>query len=90
MASSGTVNCPYCGECIPRNATACTHCGSDELTGWSDNTYLDGIDLDDEDDYDELRDREFSPEKRKIRLWQIVTAGILLVLFIIAVVRSIT
>jgi ribosomal protein L32 len=90
MTSSGLVKCSYCGETISRKAAACPHCGSDEQTGWSDNTYLDGIDLGGDDDYEELRAREFSPEKRKpLPLWQLVTAGFLLVLFIIAVVRSI-
>jgi glutaredoxin len=89
MASS-TVSCPYCGETIPKNAAACPHCGSDEQTGWSDRTYLDGIDIGDEVDYTELRNREFSSRGvRRMPLWQLLTAGLLLLLFLAAVVRSI-
>jgi hypothetical protein len=90
MTSSENVNCPYCGETITRRAKACPHCGSDEQTGWSDNSYLDGIDLGDDADYEELRRNEFSPHKRlTVPLWQIITAGLLLLFFIAAVVRSI-
>ncbi|MEQ8762392.1 MAG: hypothetical protein RL885_00595 [Planctomycetota bacterium] len=44
-------SCTNCGEIIPAKALACPECGSDAETGWSDETYLDGIDLG--DDYDE-------------------------------------
>lgn len=40
-------------------ARACPHCGSDEKTGWSEKTYLDGIDLDDEYEYEDFIRREF-------------------------------
>lgn len=39
------VACPHCGERIARKAVSCKHCGSDDRTGWSEDTYLDGIDL---------------------------------------------
>jgi hypothetical protein len=52
------VACPHCGERIRRDAKACRHCGSDERTGWSESTYLDGIDLPEEGDYDAGLERE--------------------------------
>jgi hypothetical protein len=90
MASSETVNCPYCGETIKRSARACPHCGSDEQTGWSDSSYLDGIDLGDEVDYEELRRNEFTPHKgASLPLWQLITAGAVLLFFIVALVYSV-
>jgi hypothetical protein len=38
-------DCPNCGEPVPAGAAACPHCGADERTGWSEETYLDGVDL---------------------------------------------
>jgi hypothetical protein len=52
------VACPHCGERIKRNAKACRHCGSDDSTGWSEATYLDGIDLPEADDYADGLERE--------------------------------
>jgi hypothetical protein len=52
------VACPHCGERIKRNAKACRHCGSDDSTGWSEATYLDGLDLPEAEDYDEGLERE--------------------------------
>ncbi|HEX3020116.1 MAG TPA: hypothetical protein VHP36_07425, partial [Chitinispirillaceae bacterium] len=52
--------CSYCGGQMDIKAKACPHCGSDENTGWSDKTYLDGIDFLDEDQYEEIRKQEFS------------------------------
>ena len=37
--------CPACGTDVPPRAQACPECGADETTGWSGDTYLDGIDL---------------------------------------------
>ena len=42
-------DCPNCGESVPAGAAACPHCGADEHTGWSEETYLDGVDLPGED-----------------------------------------
>ena len=43
-------DCPTCGEPVPAGARACPHCGADERTGWNEETYLDGVDLPEEDD----------------------------------------
>ncbi|MBN1306770.1 MAG: hypothetical protein JXA18_02555 [Chitinispirillaceae bacterium] len=84
-----TVNCPYCGETIPRNAAACPQCGSDERTGWSEGTYLDGIDLGDNVDYEVLHRNEFSSGHRtRVPLGRIITAAVLLLIFIAALLRS--
>ena len=87
MKSDDMVPCPHCGEAINKNAPACPHCGSDEMTGWSENNYLNGIDLPDEDDYEEIRQNEFEGEKRKApdKTWIFVTGAIVLVVFLLGV-----
>ncbi len=52
------VACPHCGEKIRKDAASCRHCGSDDRTGWSEATYLDGIDLPEEGDYEDGLERE--------------------------------
>jgi hypothetical protein len=88
MNSSESFTCPVCGGTVPAGALACPHCGADERTGWSDRTYLDGIDLGDDVDYDELVENEFGPKahgaaghrrRGKIR-WTVIVAAILLLL----------
>ncbi len=37
--------CPNCGSEVPIKALACSECGSDEKTGWSEDTMYDGMDL---------------------------------------------
>jgi hypothetical protein len=51
--------CPHCGGEINKKASFCPHCGSDEKTGWSPDTYLDGIDLSEEVSYEDIRRQEF-------------------------------
>ena len=41
--------CPNCGAEVSPKALACPECGSDERTGWSDDTMYDGLDLPDVD-----------------------------------------
>jgi hypothetical protein len=76
--------CSNCGAGVPANAKACPECGSDESTGWSDETHVDGLDLPEENfDYDEFVDREFGNKKdlpRGVsRFWWIVAIILLLV-----------
>ena len=83
-----TVPCPHCGEYIKKDARACPHCGSDERTGWSDRTYLDGVDLGDDVDYDELVQNEFPSRfhaPKKIQ-WIAVAGATVLFFFIAAMV----
>ena len=86
--------CPNCGGNVPAKASACPHCGSDERTGWSEGTYLDGIDLGDDFDYEEARSEEFSPAgrsgKKKLPYGRIIIALVLLALFFLALLRSLT
>ncbi|HMD68628.1 MAG TPA: hypothetical protein VKF42_07070 [Chitinivibrionales bacterium] len=82
MKTNRTFPCPACGGEVRVGAKSCPHCGSDERTGWSDKTYLDGIDLGDDVDYEELREQEFGTAgiaKRKVS-WVAVVAAILLAL----------
>lgn len=86
---SSTFNCPNCGGEVPRKAKACPHCGSDENTGWSDQTYLDGIDLplSEEFDYDETIRREFGGGGKRPPLKNIIIGLVALVLLIFFIIR---
>ena len=83
METNKTFPCPVCGDTVNVGAHACPHCGADERTGWSDQTYLDGIDIGDDVDYDELVQNEF-PAKgnpgRKPVPWTAIVGSILLLL----------
>jgi hypothetical protein len=86
MKRKETETCPYCGAAIRKGARSCPECGSDEHTGWSERTYIDGIDLGNEIDYDEMVEREFGggPKRRSRKLsWRVITAAILLALFVL-------
>ena len=37
--------CSNCGAKVPGKALSCPECGSDENTGWSEDTMYDGLDL---------------------------------------------
>ena len=37
--------CPNCGAKVPVKSLSCPECGSDEKTGWSEDTMYDGLDL---------------------------------------------
>jgi len=89
MKSKEMVNCPYCGESLPKRAKACPHCGSDEKTGWSEYTYMDGINTSmDDGEYEDLYQSEFSSEKSQKSKKQIIIGIGLLVLFVLLVLRS--
>ena len=90
MSKNDLVPCPYCGEMIRKKAKACPHCGSDEQTGWSNDTYIDGIDLGDDFDYDELKEKEFSGKSysgRWWKSWKTLTGIIVLALFLLFLIR---
>jgi uncharacterized membrane protein YvbJ len=89
MKTNQTFVCPNCGGEVRKGSAACPHCGSDDRTGWSDGTYLDGIDLNDDVDYDELVEQEFpSSRKKKAKLsWIAIVAAILLLLSVIGFIK---
>jgi len=78
--------CPNCGAEVPRNAKACPECGSDEHTGWSEESHVNGLDLPEEKfDYDDFIKREFgskSPVPRGIHWFWWVVAVLILVVFL--------
>ena len=67
--------CPLCGGEVDSKARACPHCGSDEKTGWSESTYLDGIDLYDDSDYEETIRREFGIRKTGLSKKQVLISS---------------
>jgi predicted nucleic acid-binding Zn ribbon protein len=83
----GRFACPNCGTDLPANAKVCPNCGSDESTGWSENTYLDGLGIPFEDEYDEFKDQEFKNKRNRQIGWVAVTGLILLVLFLVMMFR---
>ncbi|MCL2689578.1 MAG: hypothetical protein FWE57_07010 [Chitinispirillia bacterium] len=82
MRDNSYFICPCCGGQVAGGARACPDCGSDDRTGWSDKTYLDGLGLPDmdESEYEELRSKEFSSKKSKSPIkWQTIVGMILLI-----------
>ena len=47
MNSEDYFICSNCGAEVPSRALACPECGSDDQTGWSEDTLYDGLDLPD-------------------------------------------
>lgn len=45
MSREDDFVCPNCGAELPGSAKFCPECGSDDKTGWSEDTYLDGVSL---------------------------------------------
>lgn len=79
--------CPNCGEPVPAKAKSCPECGSDENTGWNEQTYLDGVSLpyaDDEDDDPPQADPDAAPKVN----WglALVAGGLLIVSLLVFLV----
>lgn len=55
--------CPNCGGHVKVGAKACRGCGSDDNTGWKEDT-ADGLDLEEDFDYEEFARREFGGEEK--------------------------
>jgi hypothetical protein len=92
MARNDMLCCPYCGGPLKRSARACPHCGSDERTGWSDKTYLDGIDLENDFEYGETLRTEFGvggKRKNPFSLLYVTAGAVLLLLFLLLVLRGV-
>lgn len=76
-----TFTCPHCGANVPSTAHACPECGSDDDTGWSEDHYIGGLDLPD-DDYDDVDDRP-SESRMGLPKWAIaLAAGLLILMFL--------
>ncbi|MFT3829817.1 MAG: zinc ribbon domain-containing protein [Opitutaceae bacterium] len=75
-------DCPNCGETVPGGARACPHCGADERTGWSDETYLDGVALP-EDESARAAER---PVTRAIQAWLLIAVFVVVTLGLSGVV----
>jgi len=69
--------CPHCGAELPARAKFCPECGSDDQTGWSEDTYLDGVSLPEEDN-DHAPDRPVGALNKAKPLW--IAVAILLLL----------
>jgi len=76
-----TFSCPVCGADVPRKAKSCPECGACEKSGWSEDHYLDGIDLPEE--YSERP----APGPGRQRIWQ-VAAIILLLAFLLLMLNG--
>jgi RNA polymerase subunit RPABC4/transcription elongation factor Spt4 len=86
--------CPVCGAEVPARAKACPECGSDEKTGWSDNTMYDGTGIEDpeEFDYEDWKRREGIAPVRKPGigwLWWLVAVGLFVLFFWAFVLKGI-
>jgi hypothetical protein len=90
MEDGNWVVCPHCGEKIKRDAVSCRFCGSDDRTGWSEGTYLDGIDIPEPDDYAAgLEDEGFrKPAATPGRLVMGIVSIVLLAVFALWLLRS--
>lgn len=84
------VVCPHCGGEIKRHAKSCRHCGSDDSTGWSEGTYMDGIDTPEEGDYEDGLEREGfrRPAAGPNKLLVGAVSTILIVLFALWLLRG--
>ena len=81
--STSAVPCPHCGALLSEEAGFCRICGSSDSDGWSEHSGL--SDAEDDFDYDEFVQREFSGSVTHTSMplhWRI-TAGILLLLFLL-------
>lgn len=76
-----TFSCPVCGADVPRKAKSCPECGACEKSGWSEDHYLDGLDLPDPD-YDRPE-----PQAGMSRFWWFVTV-ILIIAFAVLTLRG--
>ncbi len=85
-----TFLCPNCGAEVPVGSASCPECGSDERTGWSEDTLYDGLDLPDPDDfdYDEWLRRETGGERFPARSWGIAAVAVAAVLLLLYLLLS--
>jgi len=94
MSTDDTFICPNCGAEVPAGAKACPECGSDEKTGWSENTIYDGTGIEDpeEFDYKGWKRRELGGMPRKSGtgwMWWLVAVLLFVFLLWLFVLRRI-
>ena len=80
--------CPNCGAELPGSAKFCPECGSDDKTGWSEDTYLDGVSLPGEDDGDDDAPKGALDKSRP--MWVVAAVVLLAVaaLFLVGIIRG--
>ena len=86
-----TFTCPVCGADVPRRAKACPDCGACEKSGWSENRYLDGVDLPGEDwDGRGSSSRRLGNggSKSKVQWLWMVVAVLIVIAFVLMTLRS--
>jgi hypothetical protein len=82
-----TFSCPVCGADVLRKAKSCPDCGACEKSGWSEDQYLDGINLPDPDDTAvDLVGNGARPDYRQ-RFWWFV-AVVILAAFLLLTLRG--
>lgn len=84
--------CPACGDDVPARALACPGCGADARSGWRDEALgYDGVDLDDEFDYEAFVREEFGPGGRGANqlpmAWRLMVI-VLVVIFLLGVLGA--
>jgi hypothetical protein len=88
MSNDKTFSCPVCSAELKNGTKVCYNCGSDDKTGWSENSYLDGIELPyDDDEYEEIREKEFNHSTHRGMNWVTITGFILIVIFTILILK---
>jgi hypothetical protein len=74
-----TFACPICGAEVRVGTPSCLNCGSDDETGWSEDTLYDGLGLaESTDEY-----IQFEKRKKSSRIFIRTVAFFLLFIFII-------
>jgi hypothetical protein len=73
-------DCPVCGAEVPGGSKSCPECGACEKSGWSEDQYLDGIDL--------PEDVETSASSPGYGKWWVFVALLLLLAMIVLYLRG--
>jgi predicted nucleic acid-binding Zn ribbon protein len=91
VPESNEFICPVCGAEVPAKAKACPECGSDEKTGWSDQTIYDGTGIEDPNEfkYEDWKRRELGGWRTRSKRDWLIWAGtaLLLALFLWMMLR---
>ncbi len=75
--------CPNCGAEVPIRARSCPDCGSDENTGWSDDTMYDGLDLNEYDESNEKVKMSIFQNRKLLYIVAIVTILVFIWMYVI-------